>query len=133
MFDDINSILYKKNTAAALESIDQKAEFQPFLVQRWCSMHSPPLAYILNETTNRYWKSLESNKEWYIAFDTVIPLCKFKRISYIKKAKKENLKKNNENIEKIADNLEISAREVNLYIELFDLKLPTNEKYNQQT
>jgi hypothetical protein len=128
MFDHINSILYKTNTNAALESVEAGNDFVPFLVQRWCSMHSAPVTVILNETTNKYWKSLENNKEWYIALNTVLPACKFKRIQYIKKSKKEIVKKNSETIQKIANNLEISTREVNQYIEQFNLKIPNEEK-----
>lgn len=128
MFENINSILYKTNTSAALEGIESGNDFVPFLVQRWCSMHSEPVAFILNETTNRYWKCLENNKEWYIALDTSLPKCKFKRIQYIKKSKKEATKKTNQNIHIIANNLEISTREINQYIEQFNLILPNEEK-----
>jgi len=128
MFDHINSVLYKKNSDAALRGIEAGADFVPYLVQRWCSMHSSPIAYILNETTNRYWKCYENNSEWYIALNTVIPECRFRRINYLKKNKKESTKKNEEHIKKIASNLEISTREVNYYIEQFNLKIPNEEK-----
>jgi hypothetical protein len=127
MFDSINRVLYKTK-GYDTSNINEDKEFQPFLIQRWCSMHSTPIAHIINETTNRYWNTLENNKDWFIALDTIIPTCKFKRISYIKKTKKEIVKKSNETLQKIANNLEISSREVNQYIEQFNLKIPNEEK-----
>jgi len=127
MFDHLNKILYKAKESD-ISSLNEDKEFQPFLIQRWCSMHSTPVAHIVNETTNRYWGCYENNKDWYIALKTIIPSCKFKRISYIKKTKKEVIKKNTENVRKVANNLEISIREVNQYIEQFNLKIPNEEK-----
>ena len=132
MFDYLNKILYKQKESDIV-SLDEDKEFQPFLVQRWCSMYSPPVANLLNMTTNRYWLSYSTNKEWYMALKTVIPVCKFKRLSYIRKNKKEATIKNKETVSKIANNLEISSREVNLYIEQFNLQIPKNEeKFNSK-
>ena len=129
MFDYLNKILYKAKESD-ISNLNEDKEFQPFLIQRWCSMHSTPVAQIINDTTNRYWKILENNKDWYAALDTVIPTCRFKKISYIKKTKKEAVKKSNETLLKIASNLEISSREVSQYIEQFNLKIPNEEKSN---
>ena len=129
MFDHLNSILYKKNKEP-IDTINENKDFQPFLIQRWCSMYSTSICSLVNETTNRYWKSYENNSDWYTALNTVIPTCKFKRISYIKKTKKDTVKKSNEVVLKIANNLEISSREVNQYIEQFNLKLPNEERLN---
>jgi len=130
MFDQLNSLLYKQKVGVDTDSINENKEFQPFLIQRWCTMYSTSITTILNETTNRYWNVYENNSDWYAALDTIIPKCKFKRLSYIKKTKKETVKKNTANITKIANNLEISSREVNLYIEQFNLKIPNEEKSN---
>ena len=132
MFDYLNKILYKQK-GSEIENIDEDKEFQPFLVQRWCSMHSTPVVDLINMTTNRYWSVYSTNKEWYAALNTVIPVCKFKRLNYIKKAKKEITNKNKDIVGKIANNLEISSREVNLYIEQFNLQIPKNEeKFNSK-
>jgi len=126
MFEHINRILYKTK-GTDLANINEDKEFQPFLIQRWCSMHSTSIAHIINETTNRFWGTMESNRDWFVALDTIIPACKFKRISYIKKTKKET-KKNTNTVQSIANNLEISSREVNQYIEQFNIQLPNEEK-----
>jgi len=127
MFDHLNKILYKSKESD-ISNLNEDKEFQPFLIQRWCSMHSTPIAQIVNDTTNRYWGCFENNKDWYIALKTVIPTCKFKKISYIKKAKKEADSATNPSVQKVANNLEISSREVSLYIQQFNLLIPNEKK-----
>lgn len=121
MFNYLNNILYK--TTKHTFSLQEDSEFQPFLIQRWCSMYSSDLCYFLNETINRYWTVLDSKNDWYCMFYTITPKCSFKKITYIKKSKKELAQKEKEFIQKIANNLEISTREVISYIKDNDLKL----------
>ena len=123
MFNYLNSILYKSKTE--ISTINDSADFQPFMAQRWCTMHSLPIATIVNETTNKYWPTLEDKNMWYIALDTIIPRCKFKKISYIKKFKKDLEAKEKEHIQKIANTLEISSREIISYMRNNNLELPT--------
>lgn len=122
MFDHLNAILYKKKLST-FNTLNESTEFVPFLVQRWCTMHSSDIAVIVNETTNRYWPVYDSKQNWFVALDTVIPKCKFKKIAYFKKAKKDIDTKEREYIQKIANTLEISTREVISYIKDNNLKL----------
>lgn len=92
-------------------------------MQRWCTMHSTAITTICNETTNRYWPVLETNKEWYTLLITTIPKCSFKKIAYLKKAKNETNIKEKEYIQKIATSLEISSRELISYIKDNNLKI----------
>jgi hypothetical protein len=126
MFNYLNSILYKSKIDTS--NINEAADFQPFLVQRWCTMHSTAITSLINETTNRYWGVLDDKTSWYVALDTVIPKSKFKKITYIKKNKKELEGKDYEHIQKIANSLEISSREIINYIKDNNLKinLPKN-------
>lgn len=126
MFNHLHGILYKSNNTI---STDDK-EFQPFLVQRWCTMHSSSVAFIINETTNKYWSAYDDNLTWYKALDTIIPKCKYKKIVYIKKSKKEVESKEKEYIQKVANSLEISTRELINYIRDNNLKitLPKNNE-----
>jgi hypothetical protein len=135
MFAHLNNILYKKQPDTDLVNLNEDKEFQPFLIQRWCTMYSTSVTSLVNDSTNRYWKIYENNKDWYAALDSIIPTCRFKKISYIKKTKKEIVKKSNETILKVANNLEISSREVNQYIEYFNLILPkqNDEKHTTQS
>lgn len=128
MFNYLNGILYK--STIDISSIETDSNFQPFLIQRWCSMHSPAIANLVNETTNKYWQNLDNKNSWYIALDTIIPKSRFKKIVYIKKSKKETDIKEKEYIQKIANTLEISSREVINYIKNNNLKinLPKNNE-----
>jgi hypothetical protein len=59
----------------------------------------------------------------------VIPKTRFKRISYIKKKKDTESKTvQKQTVQKVANNLEISSREVSSYIEQFNLQLPNEKK-----
>lgn len=126
MFNYLNSVLYKSRTVEINEGDNT---FQPFLVQRWCSMHSSSVSEIVNETTNRYWQIYDNNM-WYKALDGIIPKCSYKKINYIKKSKKETDIKEREYIQKVASSLEISTRELINYIRDNNLKitLPKNNE-----
>lgn len=119
MFNYLNGILYKSTTD--LSNIDVDPDFQPFLVQRWSTMYSADIAILINETTNRYWQSLSDNTTWYKLLDTTIPKCRYKKLIYLKKPKKEVADKNKDSIQKIAAKLEISSREVISYIKTNNL------------
>jgi hypothetical protein len=112
LFDYLNNILYDKEK----ELLEENNEFVPFLIQRWLSMHSPEVAYILNETTNRYWAAMGDKQDWYNMLMTQLPRVKFKKLQYIKKPKETN-NKDDELIKRLADNMEISQREVRLLLE----------------
>lgn len=128
MFKHLNAILYK--TGSDIENINEDGEFVPYMVQRWCSMHSTAVTSLVNETTNRYWSVLDDKKAWYTAMDTVIPKCKFKKIVYLKKSKKDVEVKEKEYLQKVASSLEISTRELINYIRDNNLKitLPKNNE-----
>ena len=127
MFDYLNKVLYKTKGPDTV-NIKESQDFQPYMIQRWCSMYSPEVATLLNQTSNRVWPSLADNEMWFNYLHGVIPACKFKRLNYIKKKKdtdKNTTQKNT--VRKVANTLELSMREVNDYIEQFNLELP-NEK-----
>lgn len=125
MFQHLNAILYKSKLA--IDDINENSEFTPYLVQRWCTMHSPAVTTLVNETTNKYWPVLNDKMSWFITLNTVIPKCKFKKINYIKKSKKELESNEKAQIQKIANNLEISSRELISYIKEYELKLNTSK------
>ncbi len=128
MFDILNKILYKTKTPD-VSNINENEEFVPFMIQRWCSMYSPEIANLLNETSNRQWSALNSKEDWYNYFDTVIPQGRYRTYKYIKKKKDTEIKiKNKETVNKVASTLEISSREVNQYIQQFNLQIPNEQK-----
>lgn len=128
MFDFLNKILFKTK-APDTANINESSEFQPYLVQRWCSMYSPEVAILLNQTSNKHWPTLQNNMDWFNYLYGIIPKTKFKRINYIKKKKDSETKQTQkQTLQKVANNLEISSREINLYIEQFNLQLPNEKK-----
>jgi hypothetical protein len=70
----------------------------------------------VNETTNRYWAAMGDKQDWYNMLMTQLPRVKFKKLQYIKKPKETN-NKDDELIKRLADNMEISQREVRLLLE----------------
>jgi hypothetical protein len=130
MFDHINKILYKPKESNFTHI---EGEFQPYLIQRWCSMHSPQIANLINETSNKVWTIMDSNQMWYDYLNVVIPKVQYKKISYIKKKKEESKKDSKEAIQIVANSLEISVREVNQYVETFNLLIPYGKKHSKQT
>lgn len=88
IFDIISGILFKKNENL-LDNVDDTKQFQPFLVNRWISMHGANDARIINETVNRYGHLFTNKTDLYKFMVNIFPSYKFKKIPYIKKTKKE--------------------------------------------
>jgi hypothetical protein len=88
IFDIIGGILFNKKTDL-LANIDDTKHFQPFLINRWVSMHGPTDAKIINETVNRFGHVFTDKTDLYKFMVHVLPRYKFSRIPYIKKIKNE--------------------------------------------
>lgn len=88
IFDIIGGILFKKDPDL-LNNVDDTKQFQPFLVNRWISMHGPNDAKIINETVNRYGHVFTNKADLYKFMVNIFPQYRFKRIPYIKKNNKE--------------------------------------------
>ena len=113
IFDFIGDILFfKKNDK--LTTVDQETEFQPYIVNRWLSMHSPFTAKHSN-ILNKYLGVFDNKKDLYSLFLAVFPKVPFKKINYIKKVK-EKKEEQDENIKPLAKNFELSEREITEYI-----------------
>jgi len=120
VFDFIGDILFfKKNDK--LTTVDQESEFQPYIVNRWLSMHSPLVAKHSN-ILNKYLGVFDNKKDLYSLFMAIFPKVPFKKISYIKKVK-ENKKEQDESIKPLARNLELSEREITEYIAFLNKEL----------
>jgi len=126
IFDLIKDILYKKS-GDLLAKEEFQSEFQPFILQRWLSMHSNLNVRILNVTTNKVYKAIADKEQWYKLFITTLPKAKFKKFSYIKKSsstRKSEPKTNMEQaIKLVAQKHKISEREVKDYIENYGLDI----------
>lgn len=128
IFEQLDEIITTKDNKL-LDNDEDLDTFIPYLTQRWLSMYSPSFAQIVNVSSNRLWKAMETKRDWYKLFVSIIPRSSKRRIPYIKKAEKTAKKKiDSELIALIADNLEISRREVKLYIEQGVLNVKQYEK-----
>lgn len=113
IFDIITDLAFTKK-GYCLNTVDEEAEFQPYIVNRWLSMYSPLMAKHSN-ILNKYLGVFDNKKDLYNLFMAVFPKVQYKKINYIKKIKEKKENKD-ENISLIAKNIELSEREVNEYI-----------------
>ena len=114
IFDYINDILYHKK-GDLLSNVEHESGYNPYMINRWLSMYSPQIANLINLTSNRLYSVFETKSESYKFLLKVLPKSKPRRIGYIKKVKKEK-KDELDVIETLASSLELSKREINLYI-----------------
>lgn len=87
IFDHIGSILNTKNYIKL--NCDDESQFNSFMINRWCSFYSPEINDYINNTANVYVSQFTSKQEQYDYYFHLLPKCKFKKIEYIKKVKKE--------------------------------------------
>jgi hypothetical protein len=52
IFNYIDSVLFTKKKLNNLN--EGETQFNLFMVNRWCSMYSPDIAQIINQTSNQY-------------------------------------------------------------------------------
>ena len=117
IFDYINNILFHKKD---LPLSSEENQFSGYLANRWISMYSPGLATVVNCSTNWLYPIFQTNQEYYKFLLTIIPRTRQKYIRYIKKVKLENPEEINkdEEIGILAKNLELSKREVKMYLDI---------------
>ena len=128
IFEQLKDIIETKENLLE-NSLEDESEFVPYLTQRWLSMFSPNYANIMNLSTNRMWRSMEDKQMWYKYFLCIIPKTHNRRIKYIKKPSKKRVAPNTEIIDFLAQEMELSKREIKLYIEqgYIDLKQTKKE------
>ena len=112
IFQYINSILFSKKKIDM--NCDDESQFNLFMLNRWTSMYTKELNEYINETSNKYWNLFDDKINQYNYIHNLLPRLKYKRISYIKKTKKE--KKVKEEIQLIPEFF--SQREYKQLVEL---------------
>lgn len=122
VFDFVNDIIAKKR-GTLLDDPDNISLFNHFLLQRWCSFYSESFVKLLNETSNRLYSVLENKETWYKFLLTIIPKSRIKKISYIKKEKKQPKQQTKQALTFLAKSKELSIREVREYSEFLELDL----------
>ena len=119
LFDQLFDIIHDKQNKLS-NDVEDENEFVPFLIQRWLSMYSSNFAILLNNSTNMLWRAIDDKVTWYKMFSAVLPKSPRKKIAYIKKnqEKKKAAKIDKDVVKLLADNMELSQREVELYLNL---------------
>jgi len=130
IFKHLSNLLFTKKTPQ-LTSEDQQSEYQPFLINRWCSMLNAETANIVNTTVNTMYRAFENKQDHYKFLHYILPRHRFTRINYIKKQKHE--KPGVQTVTRFAQRLEISEREINLYKQQLNLDLTKYEPNNKKT
>jgi len=116
-FFQLQNKLFYSNKSKQSEPLDSEGEqaFVPFLFNRWLSMYSKDTVCFVNETLNKYCGIFDTDKQkTYRLYYNLIPRLKFKRISYIKKLKKDKQDEKDQ-LKIIAKNNNISVRELEIY------------------
>lgn len=117
IFSYIDSVLFNKRK---LNTINEgETQFNIYMVDRWCSMYSPDITQIINETSNIYGKMFSTKQEQYEFLLNILPKTKKTKINYLKKIKEEKTEENSD-IQYIAKSLELSKREINEYITILN-------------
>ncbi len=129
LFDVLSDILFNKR-GDQLQSVDNEVDINPYMLNRWISMHSPECAFIVNEYNNKWWSVLQNKNDWYRFNLSVIPRYRPSKLSYIKKSSKEKkvVSDDNKVYEILAHNLELSIREVKSYISDNNIDISTLKK-----
>ena len=111
-----NKLFYSKKDKA--EDLDTEGEqaFVPFLFNRWLSFYNNDMSVFTNETFNKFSTIFDDKQQAYRLYYYLIPRLKWKKIGYIKKKKKDVAEE--EHLELIAKNKNISKRELLQYVEL---------------
>lgn len=105
IFDYIKDIVVTKRGDLPLE------EYTPFLVNRWLSFINPEVCQAISFFNNK--ALLEDKQMHYKTMLCSFPKMKYSpRISYIKKANDSSKNEEDFKIKILAENLEISTREV---------------------
>jgi hypothetical protein len=112
IFQYLNSLLFSKKKIEI--NCDDESQFNLFMVNRWTSMYSKELNEYINETSNKYWNLFDDKINQFNYLYNLLPRLKFKKISYLRKIKKE--KKNKEEVQLIPEFY--SQREYKHLIEL---------------
>ena len=123
-FFQLQNKLFYSNKSKQPDPLDSEGEqaFVPFLFNRWLTMYSKGTVGFVNETLNKYCGIFDTDKQkTYQMYYNLIPRLKFKRISYIKKVKKDKEKQDEtDQLKMIAKNKNMSVRELEIYQNMLD-------------
>lgn len=116
-FDTLNNILFEKNSSK-ITDVDALEQFSPYMINRWCSMYSPDMCHIVNDTTNRYHRLFDDKETMYKLYLNLLPRVNKRYIKYLKKNKQEKQTQDDQQqqVDLLSRTLELSKREISNYI-----------------
>jgi hypothetical protein len=112
-----NKLFYSKKDDAGFLDQEGEAAFVPFLINRWLSFYNKDTPNFVNETLNKYTGLFEDKQQLFRLYYNILPRFKYKKITYIKKVKKN--KEEDVDLAVIAKNNNISVRELKQYVDLY--------------
>ena len=119
IFDLIRFLFFKVKNSPKEVTEEMSQCFMPYMINRWLSFYDRSQAVLVNETLNKFSNVLGDKSKMYMLYDNIIPRLSYKKITYVKKIKKDK-ESEIENIAMIASNKNISEREFKQYVEFYN-------------
>jgi hypothetical protein len=112
-----NKLFYSKKDKAGELDTEGEDAFVPFLFNRWLSFYNNDMSVFTNETVNKFSVIFDDKQQSYRLYYHLIPRLKWKKITYIKKKKKQE---EEIDLSAFAKNKNISVRELKHYIKEYE-------------
>ena len=116
MFNHLNDILFDK-TGNNLSNVDHESDYNMYMINRWISMYSADTCNVINSTVNWLHPIFETKQQHYTFLSKILPVYRKKFIQYIKKNKEQDNNSDDEHINLLSKNLELSKKEVKYLLE----------------
>lgn len=124
LFDLLRETVEHKTGKFHIEPTFNDSMPSPYLYQRWVSMTNATNSFLLCQTSNKLYMGLDDDKEmWYKLMVVLIEKRKFKKINYIKRAKKDRSDEEKKMLEKLSVIYDTSIDELDDYIDEFSVDL----------
>ena len=119
-FDNLKNIIYNKDRSLLEGELDYK-NFSLYMINKWISFYSNEMCGIINKLSNTSNKVFDDNKYWYKFLFGVIPTLRYRRINYVRRNIDKPNKVSIEVLSFLANQMELSQREVSEYVKFFDI------------
>ena len=111
IFDYINDLQTNKKALLAIE------DYNPYMIGRWLSFYDKNTILNVNESLNHFNLNLDKKHHYMLASTLITKRRNSKRIQYIKKNSDNKTKEKDDRKKILANNLEMSIRELNNLLE----------------
>lgn len=112
-----NQLFYQRKSKAEELDPESSSAFVPYLINRWLSFYGRDQAAFTNLTLNRFGYIFDDKNKLYKLYYNLIPRMRYKKISYVKKQKKEEKEPEvTDVLKRFAADRGISTRELLAYV-----------------